>query len=154
MLTHVPRAIFLAYFSTFAPWCDSFIVDHSSLSTVGNVGYELSVSKNTILRETGEVSVTESSDVPTLYSQSCCDNCVTWSDFVFRVDNDWGIKYESVSEECGTVEGLVGVSGSEITAQLENGKAWQPSGEPWYCEFYLYRRAFPVTWDAGMQWWL
>ena len=70
------------------------------------------------------------------------------------MDNDGSIEYERMSLEDGTAEGSVGVSESQIPMELENGKVWQPSREPWDCDFYLYQRAFHGTWGASMQWWL
>ena len=116
--------MFVHYFSLFAPSCDSVIVDDGCLSTVGNDSSECSVGKNTILRETGDASATESSDVPTLDSGSSGDKSVTWSDFVFSMDNDGSIAHERISSEAGTGEGLVGVSESKISVELENRKAW------------------------------
>ena len=130
--------MFVDYFSPFAPWCDSVIKDHSYLSTVGNDGSGCSVSKNTIPSETREASATESSSVPALNTGSSGDKSVTWSDFVVSVDKDRSIDYERMSSESGTAEGLVVVSESKILVELENGKAWQPSSEPWDCDFYLY----------------
>ena len=68
--------------------------------------------------------------------------------------NDASIEYERISSKGGTVEGSVGFSEANIPLQLENGKAWQASGEPWNYNFYLYQRAFPGTWGAGIPWWL
>ena len=87
---------------------------------------------------TGDASATESSNVPTLDSRSSGDKSVTWSNFVASVENDGSIEYERMSSEGGTAEGSVGVSESKILMELENGKAWQPSGEPWDCDFNLY----------------
>ena len=50
-----------------------------------------------------------------------------------------------MSSEGGTAEGSVGVFESKISVELANGKVWQPSGEPWDCDFYLYQRGFPGT---------
>ena len=122
--------------------------------TVGNDGSECSVSENTVLSQTENTSVTDSSDVPTLDSESSSSKSVTWSDFVVSVDNDVSIEYERMSSEGGIVEGSVGVSESVIPVELENGKAWQPSCELWNCDFFLHQRAFAGTWGAGMQWWL
>ena len=124
MSTQVPRPIFVEYFSPFAPWCNSVIVDDGCLSNVGTDGSECSVGENTILSETGDASATESSDVPTLDSGSSRDKSVTWSNFVVSVDNNGSIEYERMSSEGGTTEGSVGVSESKIPVELENGKAW------------------------------
>ena len=51
------------------------------------------------------------------------------------MDNDGSIEYERMTSEAGTAEGLVGVSESKIPVELESGKVWQPSGEPWDCDF-------------------
>ena len=88
LLTQVPRPMFVDYFSPFAPWCYSVILDYGSLLTVGNDGFECSVGENTILSEIGDASATESSDVPTLDSGSSSDKSVTSSNFVVSVDND------------------------------------------------------------------
>ena len=154
MSTQVLWPMFVYYFSPFAPWCNSFIIDDGCLLTVGNDGSECSVSENTVRSVTGEVFVTESSDVPTLDSGSSGDKSVTWSDFVVSKDNDGSIEYKRMSAEGGTAEGSVGVCESKIPVELENGTAWQPSSEPWDCDFYLHHRAYPGTWGAGMQWWL
>ena len=61
------------YFSPFLPWYDFVIVDDSCLSTVGNNGPEFSVSENTILCEIGDVSATETCNVPALDSRSSCN---------------------------------------------------------------------------------
>ena len=98
--------------------------------------------------------MTKSFNVPALDSGSSSDKCVAWSNFVVNMDNDGLIEHERMSSEGGTAEGSVGVSESKIPVGLANGKAWQPSSEPWDCDFYLYQRAFPGTWGAGMQWWL
>ena len=138
MSTHIPYAMFLDSFSPLVSWYNSLIVDDSSLSTVGNDSSEYSVGNNTILSETGDVSVTESSDVSTLDSGSPGDKSVTWSNFVVTMDNDESIEYERMSSEAGTAESLVGVSESKIPVELENGKAWQHSCEPWDCDFYFH----------------
>ena len=106
--------------------------------TVGNDGSECSVSENTVLSQTENTSVTDSSDVPTLDSESSSSKSVTWSDFVVSVDNDVSIEYERMSSEGGTAEGSVGVSESKILVELENGKGWQLYDDPWDCDFYLY----------------
>ena len=49
MSTQVPRPIFVDYFSSFAPCCDSVSVDDPCLSTVGNNASECCVSKTTII---------------------------------------------------------------------------------------------------------
>ena len=152
MSTQVLRPMFVDYFYSFAHWCDCVIVDDSCLSTVGNNSSSCSVSENTILSEIGDVSVTESSDVPILNFGSFGDKIVTWSNFVVSVDNHASIECEKMSSESGTAEGSVSVSKSKISVELENGKAWQPSSEPWDSDLYLYQRAFPGTWGAGMQW--
>ena len=73
MSTQVPRPIFVDYFSLFTTWCHSVIVDDGRLSSVGNDGFKCSVGENTILSETGDASVTESSDIPTLDCRSSGD---------------------------------------------------------------------------------
>ena len=80
-----------------------------------------------------------------LDSGSSGDKRVTSSDFVVSVDNYGSITYERISLEGGTAEGSVGVCESKIPVVLDNGKAWQPSSEPWDCDFYLHQRAFPRT---------
>ena len=78
--------------------------------TVGIDAYECSVSESTVLSETGDASVTESSTVSMLNSGSFADKSVTWPDFVVSVDNDGSIEYERMSSIGGTTEGSVGVS--------------------------------------------
>ena len=124
MLTQVPLPMFVDYFSLFISGYDSVIVDNSCLWTVGNDGSLCSLSKNTTRSETGDVSVTESSDGTKLYYGSSGDKGVSWSDFVVRVHNDGWIEYENMSSVGGTAEGWVGISESKIPVQLENGTAW------------------------------
>ena len=95
-----------------------------------------------MLSGTGDTPVTKSCYVPTLPSVSSSDRNVTLSDFVLSVDNDSSIEYDSMFLEGGTTEGSVVVCESKIPAELENGEAWQPSGEPWDSHFYLYHRSF------------
>ena len=40
-----------------------------------------------------------------------------------------------MSLECGTAEGSASVSKATILEELENDEAWQPSGDPWECNF-------------------
>ena len=129
--------MFVAYVSPFTPWCDAIVPDDCSPLNVGNDASKCSVGENTILSETGDASATESSNVPTLDSRSSGDKSVTWSDFVLWVDSDRSIEYKRMSLECGTTESSVGVSKSKILVELENGKAWQPSGEHWDSDFSL-----------------
>ena len=75
--TQVPRPMFVERYSPFAPWCDSVITDDSCLSMVGNYSSECSVDQNTILGETGDESITESSNITTLDSGFSSDNSVT-----------------------------------------------------------------------------
>ena len=112
----------------------------------------MSVDENIILSRTGDVSMTEFSNVPTLDSESPSDKSMTWPDVVVCMDRDGLIEYERMSSECNMAQGLVAVSESNIPMELENGKAWQPSGEPCDCDFYICLRAFPGTWGASMQW--
>ena len=91
------------------------------------------------------MSATESSYVSALDSGSYSDKSATLSHFLVIVDNDGLIEYERMSSEGGTAECSVGVSESQIPVKLENGKAYQPSGWPWDCDFYLYWRTFPRT---------
>ena len=70
MPTQVPWLMLVTYFAPFALWCDSVIVDNGCLLTVGNDCYGSSVGENFILSETGDVSVTKSSNVPMLDSES------------------------------------------------------------------------------------
>ena len=49
------------------------------------------------------------------------------------------------------MEGSVDVAYHKILLKLEDGKAWQPSGDSWDCDFYLHQRRFPRTWGASMQ---
>ena len=79
---------------------------------------------------------------------------MTWSNFVVRVGKDGSIEYYRISSDIGTAEGSDGISKSKNVVVSLNGKARQPSGEPQDCDVYLYQRAFPGTWGAGMQWWL
>ena len=144
--------MFVDYITLFATRFDFVIVADSCPSTVVNDGSPCSVLENTILSETGDSSATEFSDVPILDSGSSGNKRVIWSDFVVSVHNDRTIEHERMSSKAGTVEGSVGISKSKIRVELENGKAWQPSSEPWDCDFYLYHRTFPQTWGAGMQW--
>ena len=130
MLSHVPRPMFVDYFSSFAPWCHTVIVDKGCQSTVGNDGFKCSVAKNTIVSETGDESAIECSDVHMLDSGSSGNKSVTWSDIVVCVHKDGSIEYERMSLEGGTAEGSIGVSKSKIPVGLENGKVWQPSGKP------------------------
>ena len=113
--------MFVNYFSPFAPWYDSVIVDDGCLSTVGNDGSERSVAENTILSERGDSSLTEQSGVPALDSVPSADEGVTWCDFVVRVDNNGSIENERMSSEGGTAEGLDAVPESKILAKLKNG---------------------------------
>ena len=145
MSTQVLQLMFVDYVAAFAPCCDSVIVDDGCLSTVGNDGSKCSVGKHMVLNETGYASATESSNVPTLDSGSSSYTSVTWSDFVVSVDNDRSIECERMTSEASTTEGSVGVSESKISGELENGMLWQPSSEPWDCDFFLYHRAFPGT---------
>ena len=121
--SQVPLPLFVIYFSPFAPWCDCVIVDDGYLSTVANDGYECCVGENTILSETGDVSVTESSNFSTLEYGPSSDKSLTCSDLVVSVDNDGSIEYARISSKAGTFEGSVDVSESKITVELENGKA-------------------------------
>ena len=57
-----------------------------------------------------------------------------------------------MTSEGGTAECWISVSEYKNPAELENGKASQPSVKHWDCDFYLHQRAFPGTWGAGMQW--
>ena len=66
------------------------------------------------------------------------------------VYNDASIGHERMASEGGTSEGSVSVCKSKIPVELENGKVWQPSVEPWNCDFYLSQKAFPGTWGASM----
>ena len=154
MSTQVPQPVLVNNFSLFASRSDSIVIDNSCLSTVDNDVSECSVSRNTVLSKTGDMSATESSDMPTLDSGSFGDKSVTLSDLVLSMDNDGSIEYERMSLEGITAVGLVGVSESKIPVELEHRKVWQPFSEPWDCDFYLYQRAFPRTWGAGIQWWL
>ena len=137
--------MFVKYFSAFAPRCDSVIKDDSYLSTVGNDASECSAGENTILSETGDESVTETCNIPTLDFGSSDDKSMTWFDLVVSMDSDGSIEYERMSSELGTAEGSVGVFNSEILMDLENRKLWQASGEPCDYDFYLYQQAFPGT---------
>ena len=119
--------MFVDYFSLFPPCSDFIIKDDSCLSTVGNDGSQYSGGENTILCETGDAYVTESSYGSILDSGSYDNKSVTWSDFVVSVDNDGSIEYERMSLQCGTAEGLVGVSKSKIPVELENRQTLQPS---------------------------
>ena len=67
------------------------------------------------------------------------------------MDKDESIEYERMSLQVGSAEGSVGISKSKIPVESPNRKAWQPSGEPRDCDFYLYQRYFPETWCASMQ---
>ena len=138
MWTPVPQPIFVNYFPPFAAWCHSVIKDNSCLSTIGNNGSECSVGKNTILTRIGDTSITESSYVPTLESETSTDKSLPWSNFVVSMDNDDMITHERISSEGGTVKGSVSVSESKIPVKLENRKAWQSSSEPWDCDVYLH----------------
>ena len=153
MSTQVPRPMFVDNFSVFATWFDSVIKDDSCRLTVSNDGSWCSVGKMTALSETGDAYTTESSDVPTLDSVSPGNISVTSSDFVVSVYKDRSIDYERISSELGTTEGSVSVLESKIPVELENGKAWQHSAEPWDSDFYLDQRTFPGTWGASMQCW-
>ena len=105
------------------------MVHNSCLSTIGNDGFECSVGKNSILTETGDTSTTKSSDIPGLDSGSSSNKIVTWSEFVVSIDSACIIKYDGMSSEGGTAEGLVSVSKSKMPVELENGKVGQPSGK-------------------------
>ena len=67
----------MVYFSLFALWCNSIINNDGCLSTVGNYGFACSVAENTMFRETGDASLTESCEVPVLDSGSSNDKSVT-----------------------------------------------------------------------------
>ena len=97
MLPQVPQPMFVDYFSAFTSACDSVISDDSCLSTADSDGSNSSVGENIILSETGEASGTESSNVPILDCRSSNDKCLTWYDFVIRVDNNGSILYERMS---------------------------------------------------------
>ena len=86
--------------------------------------------KNTILTMTGDVSATESSYVTTLDSGSSSNKSVTLSHFIISVNSDGSIEYEKMSSEGSTTEGLVDVSKSKISVELENRKAWPASSKP------------------------
>ena len=129
MSTQVPHAMFVASFSPFTPYCNSAIPDNSCPFPIGNDGSIYSVRENTILSERGDVSASESSNVPILDPDSCTNESVTWSDFILCMCNDGSLTYERMSSEGRTAECLVGVSKSKILAKLENGKVWQPSSE-------------------------
>ena len=137
--------MFVDNFSPFAPSCDSVIVDDGYPSTVGNDTSECSMAGNNTLCKIGDVSVTKSSNVPMLDSGSSSDESVTWYDFVLRMDNDELIEYERMSSEGGPADGSVGIYESKILLVLANGNVWQPSGQPWHCDFYLYHRPFPAN---------
>ena len=151
MSPQVPGPMFDDYFSALASCCNSVIIDDGCLSTVGNDGSDCYVGQNSILRETGDMHATESSNVPTLDSGSCSNKSITWSDFMVSVDNDGSIECERMFSEGGTAEASVGVSESKILVELENRKAWQPLVVSQDCDLYLHQRAFPRTWGAGMQ---
>ena len=91
--------MFLDYFSLFAPWYNSVVKDVSCLLTVKNDRFECSVGENPILSETGDASITVSSDVLTLDSGSSDNKSETWSDFVICVDNNGSIEDERMSSE-------------------------------------------------------
>ena len=80
-----------------------------------------------MLSEAGDVSATETSDIPILDSGYCRDKSITWSDFVVSVDSDRAIEYQRWSSEVGATTDLVGVFNSKIPMELENGKAGPPS---------------------------
>ena len=101
--------------------------------------------QNTMLSETGDESVTESSDVSTLQCGSSHDISMTCFKFVVSVDIDGTIEHERMSLEGGTAEGSVSVGESKIPVELQNGKGWQHCGEPSDYNFYLYQMAFPRT---------
>ena len=122
MSTELPRPMFLNYFSLFTSWSYTVIVHDGCLLTTGNDSSECSIGENTIVSETGDMPATESSDVPTLDSESFDYKSVTWSDFVVSVDNNESIEYKRMSSEAGTAEGSVGVSESKIPVELENRK--------------------------------
>ena len=122
MSTPVPWPMLVDYFSPFTSWCDSVLVNDCCLLTVGNDGSMCSVSENTALSETGDVSASASSNVPILDSGAFCNKSATGSDFVVSVGNDRSIEYERISLEVGTAEGVVGVSESKILVELENGE--------------------------------
>ena len=109
MSTQFSRPMFVNSFSLFAPWCEPSITDDSCLFPIGDNATEFSVGENTILSETGDASISESSDVPTLDSASVGHKSVTWSDFMITMDNDGSIHYERMPSKCGTANGLVGV---------------------------------------------
>ena len=60
-----------------APSCHSVIIDDSCTWTVGNDGFECPGGENTILSEVGDVSRTESSNVPASDSRSSGNKPVT-----------------------------------------------------------------------------
>ena len=146
--------MFVNYFSLFGSCCNSVIIDNHCLSSVGNNGFDCSVAENTIFSDTGDALIRKSFDVPTLDCGSSSNQSVTWLDFVVSMDGDRLIEDKMMSSEGGTAEHSISVSKSKILVEWHNGKVWQPSSKYWDCDFYLYQRAFPRTWGAGIQWWL
>ena len=92
MSTQVPHPIVVNYFFLFTLRCDPVTKDASCLSTIDNDGSTYSVSKNSILRETGSASTTESFDVSMLDSGFSDDKSMTGSNFGVSIDNDGSIK--------------------------------------------------------------
>ena len=123
MLTQVSRPTLVDCVSPFATWCGSVIVDDGCLPTVVNDSCDFCVGRKTILNEPGDGSATESSDVPTVDSESSSNKSVIWCDFVVSLDNDEWIDYERISLEAGTTEGSVGICEFMILVELENRKA-------------------------------
>ena len=154
MLTQVPRPLFGNNFSLLAP-CSNFVNNHDScLSTASNDGPICSVPKKTIHRKTADRSATKSCNVSTFDVVSSGNISVSWTAFVVSVDSDGSIEYKRICLVGGTVEGLICFSDFEISIELENQKAWQPSEWAWDSDFYIYHRALPRTCGAGMPWWL
>ena len=112
------------YFSSFATCCDSVINADCCLSNVANASSRCSTSEKTIVSERGDVSATESSDVPTMESGFSSDKSMTWFNYVISVNSDALIDYDRLSSEDYTAEDLIDVSKFEILVELHNGKVW------------------------------
>ena len=69
-------------------------MNNNCVSTVDNDASKYSVCKNTVRSEAGDVSATETSDIPILDSGYYRDKSITWSDFVVSVDSDMAIEYQ------------------------------------------------------------
>ena len=121
-MTQVRCPIFVNYFSQFASEYNSVLYDDSCLLTITNNSSKCSVNKNTILSAIEDASITESFNVRILDYRSSSNKSITWFLYDISINNNASIKYERMSLEGGTAEGLVDLSYLKISVELENGK--------------------------------